>query len=91
MAILTIKHVSPDELPSAWRALLPEDMAVPVTIRIEAEAEPLVQADMAASDANRRLTDNPLFGMWQDRVDVALYARQIRAPRFGQDGSRNEP
>ena len=37
------------------------------------------------------LTDNPLFGMWQDRedvADVAAYARRLRAPRYDLDGSR---
>lgn len=87
MAILTIEHVSPDELPPTWRALLPDDMTTPMTIRIEAEGnapEAVVPGDAPS------LTTNPLFGMWQDRVDVALYARQIRAPRLGPDGMRNE-
>lgn len=37
------------------------------------------------------LADNPLFGMWQDRedvADVAAYARRLRAPRYDLNGSR---
>jgi hypothetical protein len=39
-------------------------------------------------------TDDPAFGMWRDRqdmADVAAYVRRIRAPRFKRDGSRDEP
>jgi hypothetical protein len=90
MAIFTIEHVSPDDLPSAWRALLPDDMQSPMTIRIEAETVSALEADADPLDSETSLTANPLFGMWQDRADVALYARQIRAPRLGPDGTRNE-
>ena len=38
-------------------------------------------------------TDDPTFGMWGDRedmADVAAYIRRIRAPRFTRDGSRRK-
>jgi hypothetical protein len=38
--------------------------------------------------------DDPAFGMWRDRedmADVAAYTRRIRAPRFKRDGSRDKP
>ena len=38
-------------------------------------------------------TDDPAFGMWRDRqdmADVAAYIRRIRAPRFKRDGSRRK-
>jgi len=59
-----------------------------VTVRIEQEA-------MQATIPNEEfVTDDPLFGMWRDRedmADVAAYVRHIRAPRFNHNGSRNEP
>jgi hypothetical protein len=51
------------------------------------------------NDALRRkqaaeLPDDPLFGMWRDRedmADVGAYIRRIRASRFNRDDSLNEP
>jgi hypothetical protein len=40
------------------------------------------------------LPDDPLFGMWRDRedmADVAAYIRRIRASRFNRDDSSSEP
>jgi len=40
------------------------------------------------------VTDDPLFGMWRDRedmADVAACVRHIRAARFNHNGTRNEP
>ena len=40
------------------------------------------------------LADDPLFGMWGDREDMAdvdAYIHRIRASRFNRDGSSNEP
>ena len=37
--------------------------------------------------------DDPLFGMWRDRedmADVAGYVRKLRASRFNDDGTRRE-
>ena len=53
-----------------------------MTVRIE--EEPLVAEAFA---------DDPLFGMWRDRedmADVAGYVRKLRASRFNDDGSRLE-
>jgi hypothetical protein len=88
---IVIEHVPVTELPQAWRDRLGNDLAdaadARVTVRIEAEAAAEVQAPA-------EFADDPLFGMWRDRpdmADVAGYIRSIRAPRFGSDGSSNEP
>jgi hypothetical protein len=39
------------------------------------------------------VTDDPAFGIWRDRDDVAdvdAYVRRLRASRFSRDGSRTE-
>jgi hypothetical protein len=77
MNAIVIEHVSVAELPAAWRARLDQAGNARVTVRIEAE-------DNSAQEAMQ----NPLFGMWRDRedlADVAGYIRRIRAPRFGSD------
>ena len=56
-----------------------------VTVRIEEEAQ--------AAPAEAFVTDDPAFGIWRDRedmADVAAYVRKIRQPRYNRDGSRNE-
>lgn len=90
MNALVLEHVPVAELPQAWRDKLGQALAdaagARVTVRIEAEQAAEEQA--AAEFAN-----DPLFGMWRDRedmADVAGYIRRIRAPRFNADGSRNE-
>ncbi len=38
-------------------------------------------------------TDDPAFGIWRDRedmADLAAYVRKLRAPRYNRDGSHNE-
>jgi hypothetical protein len=58
-----------------------------VTVRIEGEVQ-------TAAPAEEFITDDPAFGIWRDReemADVAAYVRKLRAPRYGRDGSRNEP
>ena len=38
------------------------------------------------------VTDDPAFGIWRDRedmADVAAYVRKLRAPRYQRNGSRN--
>jgi hypothetical protein len=50
-------------------------------VRIEAEAE-------GSAQAVERATEDPLFGMWHDRqdmADVASYIRSIRSSRFNFD------
>ena len=79
MHTVVIEHVALNELPAAWQARLAGAFKTRVTVRIEEEIEPIDAAT---------LTDNPLFGLWQDRqetADVAAYARQLRAPRYALD------
>ena len=84
MNAVVFEHVPVAELPEKWRAKLPQAGDVLVTVRIEEEA----QTALAESFA-----DDPLFGMWRDRedmADVAAYVRKLRASRFNDDGSRRE-
>lgn len=85
MNTVVIEHVSLNELPAAWRGRLPVAPGAGVTVRIEEEAEP--------ANEQAPLADNPLFGMWQDRDDIAdveAYARELRAPRLNLDGTRRK-
>jgi hypothetical protein len=91
MNAIVIEHVPVAELPQAWRDRLGNDLVgtanARVTVRIEAEAA-------AEAQAPTEFADDPLFGMWRDRPDMADVAnciRHIRAARFGSDGSRNKP
>jgi hypothetical protein len=73
------------ELPPAWRAKLAKAVGALVTVRIEEEVQ--------AAPAEAFKTDDPAFGIWRDRedmADVAAYLRKIRQPRYNRDGSRNE-
>ena len=75
MITVVIEHVALNDLPAAWRARLPVTTHSRVTVRIEEEPE---------SSSAAPVSDNPLFGLWQDRDDlndVETYARQLRAPR----------
>jgi len=87
MSPIVIEHVPVAELPEAWRARLAESAIATVTVRIEQEVqEPLLAA-------GEFVTDDPAFGIWRDRndmPDVAAYLRQLRAPRYNLDGSRND-
>ena len=85
MNTVVIEHVALNELPAAWRAQLHVALDTRVTVRIEEEK--------TEQESQTALTDNPLFGMWQDReetAEVAVYARGLRAPRYNVDGSRRE-
>ena len=85
MNAIVIKHVPVTELPVAWREQLAQAPNAHVTVHIEAEPP--------ASDLGASGQDNPLFGMWRDRedmADVAAYVRNIRAPRFNRSGSGDE-
>ena len=87
MNAIVIEHVPVSELLPAWRAKLAESAHAHVTVRIEEEAQ-------AAATAEEFVTDDPAFGIWRDRedmADVAAYMRKLRAPRYNRDGSRNEP
>ena len=81
MNAVVFEHVKVAELPEDWRRQLAIPADARVTVRIEAEA------DAAASN------DDPLFGMWRDRqdmADVSAYIRGIRASRFNRDGSSDD-
>jgi hypothetical protein len=87
MNAIAIEHVPVAELPDAWRAKLAKAPGATVTMRIEEEVQ-------TAAPAEEFVTDDPAFGIWRDRedmADVAAYVRKLRAPRYGRDGSRNEP
>jgi hypothetical protein len=87
MDAVVFEHVPVAELPPAWRAKLAQSAGARVTVRIEAEEQP------TAAAAEEFVTDDPAFGIWRDREDMAdleTYLRRIRAPRFNRDGSRNE-
>ena len=87
MNAIVIEHVPVSELPPAWRTKLAESAHAHVTVRIEEEAQ-------AIATAEEFVTDDPAFGIWRDRedmADVAVYMRKLRAPRYNRDGSRNEP
>ncbi|MCC7414041.1 MAG: prevent-host-death family protein [Gammaproteobacteria bacterium] len=80
MNAIVIEHVKVSELPEAWREKLAANEEARVTVRIEQEA--------AGNDTEAPATehsDDPLFGMWRDReemADVDAYVRKLRAPRF---------
>ena len=79
MNAVVFEHVKVTELPEGWRRKLAMPADAHVTVRIEAEAA---------------FSDDPLFGMWRDRedmADVAAYVRRIRASRFNPDDSQNQP
>ncbi|MEO8058664.1 MAG: hypothetical protein ABI671_10085 [Burkholderiales bacterium] len=85
MNAIVIEHVPVAELPQAWRAKLAQSTDALVTVRIEEEAQ--------AAPTEAFVTDDPLFGTWRDRedmADVAGYVRSIRASRFSDDGSRHK-
>jgi hypothetical protein len=87
MNAVVFEHVPVAELPEKWRIKLAKADNAMVTVRIEEEAQ-----DPAAAPAEE-FADDPLFGMWRDRedmADVAGYVRQLRASRFNDDGSRRE-
>lgn len=87
MNAIVIEHVPVAELPAAWRAKLANSADALVTVRIEEEAQ-------AAAPAEGFVTKDPAFGIWRDRedmADVAAYVRELRAPRYNRDGSRNKP
>jgi len=78
MNAIVFEHVPVAELPAEWRAKLANAPGTTVTVRIEAE-------DQAGTEP---YADDPLFGMWRDRddmADVAGYIRGIRANRFSEN------
>lgn len=90
MNTVVIEHVSVTELPLAWREKLSTSLGEAlVTVRIEVEVSP-VEPERHAEVFS---TDDPAFGIWRDRddmADVADYVLKLRQPRYGRDGSRSE-
>jgi hypothetical protein len=87
MNAFVFEHVPVAELPPAWREKLAKASGTLVTVRIEEEPQ-------AGGSPEEFVTDDPAFGIWRDRedvADVAAYVRRIRQPRYNRDGSRNEP
>jgi hypothetical protein len=85
MNAVVFQHVPVAELPQEWREKLAKVGNVLVTVRIEEETQ--------ATPAEEFVTDDPLFGMWRDRedmADVAGYVRKLRASRFNDDGTRRD-
>lgn len=84
MKAVVFEHVPVAELPEKWRARLTQDASATVTVRIEEDTKMPVE---------EFVTDDPAFGIWRDRddvADVAAYVRKIRQPPYNRDGSRNE-
>ena len=87
MGSIVIEHVKVADLPEKWRAKLPEAVTEHVTVRIESETR------AAQPDAGNFVTNDPAFGIWRDREDLAdveAYLRKVGARRHNRDGSRNE-
>jgi hypothetical protein len=85
MNAVVFEHVPVAELPEKWRARLSQAGSATVTVRIEEETQ--------VAPGEEFVTDDPLFGMWRDRedmADVAGYVRKLRASRFNDDGSRRD-
>jgi len=83
MNAIVIEHVKVSDLPEAWREKLPANDDARVTVRIETETTP---AKEQASE--EFVTDDPAFGIWRDREDMAdvdAYVRKLRAPRYTGD------
>lgn len=79
------EHVPVAELPEKWREKLARADGALVTVRIEEESQAVLAEEI--------VTDDPAFGIWRDRedlADVAAYVRKLREPRYNRDGSRNE-
>ena len=76
---IVIEHVKVSELPEAWRKKLGGAEHARVTVRIEREEA------ARREHAGQEQADDPLFGMWRDREDMADvegYVRKLRAPRY---------
>lgn len=83
---IVFEHVPVADLPESWRAKLAKTRGALVTVRIEEEAQ--------SAPTEEFTTDDPAFGIWRDRedmADVAAYMRKLRQPRYSSDGSPDEP
>jgi hypothetical protein len=84
MNAVVFEHVPVAELPEKWRVKFANADDALVTVRIEQESQ---------GAAAEPFADDPLFGMWRDRedmADVAAYVRKLRASRFNDDGTRRD-
>jgi hypothetical protein len=82
MSTVIIEHVKVGDLPEAWRERLAKPSDARVTVRIDEET---TRREGEASQLREGFED-PAFGIWRDRDDLAdadAYLRRIRAPRHG--------
>ena len=82
MSTLVIEHLQASELPQQWAQRLNAKPGQTVTVRIDTEPE------RVASVAEAFVTDDPAFGIWRDREDMAsveTYVRRLRAPRYTRE------
>ena len=82
MSTLVIEHMKASELPQQWAKRLNARPEQTVTVRIETENEPTAQTVAAF------VTDDPAFGIWRDREDMAdveAYVRKLRTPRYTRE------
>ena len=85
MSTLVIEHFKASELPQQWAQRLKERPEQTVTVRIETEA---TQTTLAPESF---VTNDPAFGIWRERndmADVPAFVRQLRAARYSPDGLR---
>jgi len=81
MNAIVIEHVKVGDLPEEWRTRLAANEDVRVTVRIEEESS------AGRCPVAEERPDDPLFGMWRDRddmADVAGYLRKLRASRLAR-------
>jgi hypothetical protein len=91
MSILVIEHLKASELPDQWAQRLQAAPEQTVTVRIETEPVASAQTSAQAQATEAFVTNDPAFGIWRDRQDLAdvnAYVQQLRAPRYKPDGSR---
>ena len=85
MSTLVIEHFKASELPQQWAQRLKVRPEQTVTVRIETEATQTAQAPETF------VTNDPAFGIWRDREDMAdvhTYLRELRVARYSTDGTR---
>jgi hypothetical protein len=86
MSTLVIEHFKASELPQQWaqRLKVRPEQTVTRAVRIETEtAQTTVTPETF-------VTNDPAFGIWRDRedmADVSAYVRQLRAARYSLDGT----
>ena len=82
MNAVVIEHVPLADLPLAWQAKLQMVTSAQVRVRIEQEDDQPKPFE----------TNDPAFGIWRDREDMAdvqAYVRKLREPRYSRDGTRH--